>query len=585
MTGRAGPAPAAAPRPPVRALLYGALRGRPRDLARLLGWSVAETAPSFAAGLAVARALDDGFAAGRPLTGLAWLGALAVTWVVAAFGARQVLVAIAGIVEPFRDTLLLRVVDGTLHRAAVAGTGPDSAAVARLGRQVELARDSFGAVIAVLRSFVFSVAGVVLGLLTLTGAVLPLVLPPLLAGLALFAASLPAMARLQRRQILAEERTASALAGLVDGLRDIGACGAEDRVAATVGGQVDEQARVTRALARLTALRTLSLGVGGWLPVLAVLVATPSLVRGGATAGVVLGTLTYLVQSLAPALGGLVQGVGVNGVRLVVALERILATGTRPPSRTGTRPAPPGALLRLRGVTFAYGPGAEPVLREVDLSVPDGDHLAVVGPSGIGKSTMAALAAGLLRPDAGRVSLGGVPVTELSADALARTRVLIPQEAYVFRGTLAENLAYLAGDVTEAEMEKAAEAVGLAALAGRLGGLAAPVDPAALSAGERQLIALTRAYLSPAPLVILDEATCHLDPAAEARAEEAFAARGGTLVVIAHRLTSALRARRVLVMDGARALAGTHDELLAASPLYRDLLGRWAAPDSTPAPR
>ncbi|WP_248964416.1 ATP-binding cassette domain-containing protein [Sphaerisporangium perillae] len=563
----------------VRDLLWRAVRERPRHLVRLLGWSFAEAAPSFASGQAIAHALDDGFAAGRPLTGLAWLVVLAAAWLAAALGARQVLLAIAGIVEPFRDELLRRVVEGTLHRAAASGLRTDSAAVARMNRQVELARDSLGAVIAVVRSFLFSVVGVLLGVMTLMGSVLPLVLLPLVAGLALFLMSLPAMARAQREAILAEERTAASLAAMVDGLRDVTACGAEDRVAAGVGRDVERQARATGALARLTAVRTVSLAVGGWLPILMVLAATPALVRQGATAGIILGTLTYVAQSLTPALGSLVQGVGVNGVRLVTALQRIMSTSERLAAAVAAGVCvPKGMLLRLRGVTFAYGPGADPVIRDLGLAVRDGDHLAVVGPSGIGKSTVAALVAGLLRPDAGRILIGGVPIEELDRAAMCRARVLIPQEAYVFRGTLGDNLTYLAGGRSRADLDKAVDAVGLTDLVRRLGGYEAEVDPSELSSGERQLVALTRAYLSPARLVLLDEATCHLDPAAEARAEEAFAARDGTLIVIAHRLTSALRARRVLVMDGTRALVGTHEEMVAASGLYRDLMGRWEAP-------
>jgi ATP-binding cassette subfamily C protein len=585
----------------VRELLWEAARRRPRQLVRLFCWSFAEAAPSFVSGQAVAHALDDGFAAGRPMIGLGWMTLMAAAWLAAALGARQVLLAIAGIVEPFRDTLLRYVVTGTLHRTATSGLRPDNAAVARLGRQVELARDSFAAVIAVGRSFLFSVAGVVLGVLTLMHSVLPLVLLPLVAGLALFSASLPAMARLQRRLILAEEGTATSLASMVDGLRDVTACGAEERVAAGVGRDVAQQAHIAKALARLTAARTLSLAVGGWLPILMVLIATPTLMRDGATAGIILGTLTYVAQSLTPALGGLVQGVGVNGVRLVVALERIMRTGARPvetapatgPSAesvattsasgavtAGTSDAgvPRGSLLRLRGVTFAYGPAAEPVVSELSLAVREGDHLAVVGPSGIGKSTVAALAAGILRPRSGRVLIGGVPVESLGPAALSQARVLIPQEAYVFRGTLGENLTYLAPGRSASDLDKAADAVGMTELALRIGGYEATVDPSGLSSGERQLIALTRAYLSPSRLILLDEATCHLDPAAEARAEEAFAAREGTLIVIAHRLTSALRARRVLVMDGVRAQVGTHEEMIAVSPLYRDLMGRWEDP-------
>ncbi len=111
----------------------------------------------------------------------------------------------------------------------------------------------------------------------------------------------------------------------------------------------------------------------------------------------------------------------------------------------------------------------------------------------------------------------------------------------------------------------------------RIGGYDASVDPSSLSAGERQLITLVRAYVSPASLVILDEATCHLDPAAEAVAEAAFGDRPGTLVVIAHRMSSALRAQRILVMDGASVEVGTHAELFARSPLYQDLIGHWQA--------
>jgi ATP-binding cassette subfamily C protein len=158
--------------------------------------------------------------------------------------------------------------------------------------------------------------------------------------------------------------------------------------------------------------------------------------------------------------------------------------------------------------------------------------------------------------------------------------VLIPQEEYVFAGTVAENLRYLAPGAADHTLIRAAGVFGLGALLERLGGLEATVDPTALSAGERQLLALARAHLSPAPLAILDEATCHLDPVAEERAERAFAERPGALVIIAHRLTSARRADRILMFDGARPRLGRHAELLAGSAAYRELTGFW---ESDPA--
>jgi ATP-binding cassette, subfamily C, bacterial len=210
--------------------------------------------------------------------------------------------------------------------------------------------------------------------------------------------------------------------------------------------------------------------------------------------------------------------------------------------------------------------------------VPPGDHLAIVGPSGIGKSTLAGLLCGLLRPDAGTVRLGGTALADLPADRLARSRVLIPQEAYVFTGTVWDNVTYLRPAATEAEVRAAAHAIGVESLVARLGGWAAGVRPGELSAGERQLLALVRAYVCAAPLTVLDEATCHLDPSAERRAEEAFARHAGTLIVIAHRISSAVRARRILVLDGHHAMVGDPETLLAESPLFRELTGHWAAP-------
>ncbi|MDQ4102432.1 MAG: ABC transporter ATP-binding protein/permease, partial [Actinomycetota bacterium] len=332
-----------------------------------------------------------------------------------------------------------------------------------------------------------------------------------------------------------------------------------------------------RTLARMTAVRTLSVAVGGWLPVAGLLVGAPWLLATGATLGTIAGALIYLTQGLLPALKALIDGLGAGGLKLVVTLNRLIEAGGRPaPAEAAQRHLTRGHDLVLDGVTFSYGRHAEPVVKALDLVIPQGQHLALIGPSGTGKSTLAGLIAATHVPDGGEVRLGGVPVVDFDPQTLARHRVLIPQEAYVFSGTVAENLRYLHPSATRAEFDRTVDALGLRDVVTRLGGYDATLDPGMLSAGERQLIAVARAHLTPAPVLILDEATCHLDPAAEERVERILAGRGGTLIVVAHRISSALRAQRIVLMDGAALMSGTHRELLATAPLYRDLVGHWA---------
>ncbi|MFI0236440.1 ATP-binding cassette domain-containing protein [Streptomyces sp. NPDC016845] len=569
-----------APRPGTYRRGLRFLRERRSTVVRLALWSVLETGQTFLLGLALARALDDGFLAGSQETGLLWLGVAVLGVAAGAVGTAKVYGAVAGLVEPLRDLLVRRVVERGVR-------GGDGAAVSRLTQQVEIARDTFAGLIMVSRSFVFTAAGALIGLFSLSPVLLLVVAPPLVAGVALFLGTLRPLARGQETYLIADENVSARLAVVCAGLRDVTAAGAEGPTARGAGTLIDHEYRAARTLAWWAVPRVLALGIGAQLPLLLLLVTAPWTLDRGVTPGALVGALAYVGQSLAPALQSLVHGLGAGGSRLAVVLRR-LTTETQQQSvaigeLTCSAGDPSAPALRASALTFAYGPGAAPVVDRLDLTVPRGGHLAVVGPSGIGKSTLAGLAAGLLVPETGEVRVCGLPARSPQA---AADRVLIPQEAYVFGGTLRDNLGYLRPDpVPDDELTAAATAVGLDALLGRLGGLDAPLDPAALSAGERQLIALTRAYLSPAPLALLDEATCHLDPAAEERAERAFAARpGGTLVVVAHRISSAHRADRILVMDGPRTVSGDHEELLLRSQLYRDLAGAWGLPEQASQP-
>ncbi|MDQ0772521.1 ATP-binding cassette subfamily C protein [Streptomyces aurantiacus] len=597
------------------------LRDRWRVVARLAAWSVLESGQTFLTGFALARAVDAGFLAGRAAVGLGWLGAAAVAVVAGAYGTGRVYLAVAALVEPLRDRLVRDVVDRGVRDA-------DRGALSRLTQQVEIARDTFAGIVMVSRSFVFTAVGALVGLFSLAPLLLLVVVPPLAASLVLFALTLRPLTRRQEAFLVADEELATQLGAVCPGLRDITAAGAEEQVTADALERIGAEQRAARSLARWGVLRVVSLTIGGQLPLVLLLATAPWLLAHGVTAGALVGALSYVGQSLLPALQNLIHGLGTSGSRLAVVLRRLspgdptdpdvrdvrdiadvrgtaddarepaaaraseTATGTPAPAPASStapaaRPSPQAAVplshVTLSHVTFAYGPASEPVIEDLDLSIPHGTHLAVVGPSGIGKSTLAALMAGLLQPTGGSVDVH-VDVQQVpGARPTERHHVLIPQEAYVYTGTLAENLGHLrAGVVPEAELLAAAADVGLTALLDRLGGPTAEVAPGTLSAGERQLIALTRAHLTHAPLVLLDEATCHLDPAAEARAERAFARRGGTLVVVAHRVSSALRADRVLVMDGPRTAYGDHTELLERSPLYRDLVGAWSGP-SQPA--
>ncbi|HYK69617.1 MAG TPA: ABC transporter ATP-binding protein, partial [Streptosporangiaceae bacterium] len=267
-----------------------------------------------------------------------------------------------------------------------------------------------------------------------------------------------------------------------------------------------------------------------------------------------------------------------------VGLQRIKAllqtpTSTPPPAH----PTKPGRLrgaIELRDVHFGYAGQKQQAIRGVNLSVRPGETVALVGQTGAGKSTLVKLVARFYDVTSGSVTIDGTDVRDYDLAAYRQRLGVVPQEPYLFAGTVRDAIAYGRPDASDAEVEAAARGVGAIGMISRLpGGFRHEVAERGrnLAAGQRQLIALARAYLVDPAILLLDEATAALDLAAEAevsRATEELAARRTTLVV-AHRLTTAAKADRIVVLDGGQiAEIGAHDELLTRHGTYAAM---WAA--------
>lgn len=315
----------------------------------------------------------------------------------------------------------------------------------------------------------------------------------------------------------------------------------------------------------------LAIGVGG------VMVRNGQLTLGTVAAFVLLlSNLFEPVQHLSQ-LFNMVQ----SGTASLAKLYGVLDTPIDVAEDRDATPLPARGDLRVDGVSFAYSAGGPEVLTSIDLTVADGERLALVGPTGAGKSTLAKLMARLYDPTEGSITFGGVDLRRATSHSLRERIVVVPQEGFLFAGTVADNIKVARPDATDVDVEAALRRIGawdrVAALPEGMHTVVRERG-SRLSAGERQLVSLARAAIVDPAVLVLDEATSSLDPGTEVLVEEAMEALMGdrTVIVIAHRLSTAERSDRVGVVDDGRLVElDTHDALVAGDGRYAELFDAW----------
>ena len=377
-----------------------------------------------------------------------------------------------------------------------------------------------------------------------------------------------------------------AVSEAVVGAATIRAYGVEERTAARIDEAIENHRR-SAVSAQIKAVLAFTTGqlVSGLTTAVVIVVGTLLAVHGRLTLGELLAFLflvqlfTQPVQTATEILNEMQNAVA--GWRRVIGVIDTPAD-VADPGEAGHR-LPRGPItVDFDGVGYAY-PGGAPVLRDVTLRIEPSSRIAIVGETGSGKTTLARLLTRLMDPTEGSVRIDGVDLRDVRFDSLRSRVVLVPQEGFLFDATLLENVRFGRPGATTEEVSLCLTELGLDAwLEGLPGGLQTPVGQRgeSLSAGERQLVALARAYLADPDLLVLDEATSAVDPATEVRLQRAIdgLTRGRTSIAIAHRLSTAEAADEVVVVDRGRVVErGPHRELVDAGGVYSGLHASWVA--------
>ncbi|HSK97922.1 MAG TPA: ABC transporter ATP-binding protein [Euzebyales bacterium] len=397
---------------------------------------------------------------------------------------------------------------------------------------------------------------------------------------------------LQRAYDRVRLRVADSMAAIgeaIAGLPTVRAYGAEDRTRARLrtrlAAQFSAEYRTHRSAAALFSSAEI---FSATVTVVVLLVGL--FVIDGVSAGTLVAFL-FLVNQFIEPVQTLVETldqaqVAASGVRRIL---RVLDVPPDLDDRDEGVDLPSGALaVEVRGVRFAYTRGGD-VLSDIDVVIPAGSRTAIVGETGSGKTTFAKLLVRLLRPAAGRILIGGVPLDDVRPTALRSHLAFVPQEGFLFDATIADNVRYGRPEADDDQVREAFKELGLD---GWLATLPADIDSVVgqrggqLSAGERQLVALVRAWIADPSVLVLDEATSAVDPALDVQLRQAIErlTTGRTSITIAHRLATAESADLVIVFDRGRIAAqGTHAQLLRDSVVYRRLHADWAAGTSLDA--